>query len=293
MLSKLYVFIVFLFWGSIMFAQDLSQKEFVSQTFSHWQLINCQTTEVIPAKGMEFRIQHRFGAVDSFDDLYYQFLGLDLPANIRYSFGGALSDKLYIGIGRAKYGKIYDFEMKYKILRQTKDDSSPISLAAYFNTSAYTTSFPSVPENYYFEDSTTVFEYKLDHRLSYNTQFIIARKFSNKLSLQLATVFIYQNLVPVGKDNYTFAIPVSGRYKVGVTSSILFEFIHVINNKSENHVPPFSLAYEIVSTGHAFQIVLSSTQNLTEQEIYTSDSYDYLDGKFLFGFNIKRNFWRK
>ncbi len=284
---------ILLFASSLVYAQDGSDKEYVKQTFSHWQLINTQTTEVIPQKGYEFRIQHRFGAIEANEDLYEQFLGMDLPANIRIAFGYAINDRAYFGIGRTKNGKTYDFEAKYKILRQTKDNSTPVSVAAYFNTAAWTTDFPTTTENHFFTDSTTVFEYSTAHRLSYNTQIIIARKFSKSFSMQIAPVFIYHNLVDPGKENYTVAIPVSGRLKIGMNSSVIFEYAHALNNRSDDYVDPISLGVEFGTVGHTFQFVISSSQSFLEQNLYTQDSYDYNEGSFLLGFNIKRTFWRK
>jgi hypothetical protein len=77
-LRLILMFGVFFPCSGSLFAQGEDKPQYVSQTFSHWQLINCQTTEVIPQKGYEFRIQHRFGAVQMNEDLYKQFLGMDL-----------------------------------------------------------------------------------------------------------------------------------------------------------------------------------------------------------------------
>ncbi len=276
-----------------LYAQEVIEKEYVSQTFSHWQLINNQTTEMIPKKGYEFRIQHRFGAIQMNEDLFKEFLGMDLIANIRISFGYALGENFYMGVGRTKFDKTYDFEAKYRFLRQTKDNSMPVSVVAYLNTAIWTKDYPQLTEDYFYADSTTVFNYKFAHRVSYNTQLVISRKFSNKLSLQIAPIFIYKNLALIGKENHTAVISMSGRFKLGMKAAIIFEYSHVLNNRSSDYVDPVSIGVEWATVGHTFQFVISSTQDLLEQNIYTQDSYDYTKGYFLMGFNIKRTFWRK
>jgi hypothetical protein len=188
---------------------------------------------------------------------------------------------------------VIDFEAKYKLVRQTKDDSSPVSIAAYFDMGMNTTEFPETDENYFFEDSTTVFKYKFAHRLAYNAQVVISRKFSHKFSLQLAPVFIYENLVEPGKENHTLALTASGRFKTGINSSLIFEYGHAMNNRSSTYVDPISIGYEVGTVGHTFQLVLSSSNQFLEQKIYTENSYDYTDSYIILGFNIKRTFWRK
>ena len=71
-----------------------------AQPFKNKQLINTQTT-VIP-DGFDFTIQHRFGQIALDDSFYKEFLGFDLPANIRFSLSYKLSDRLYVGVGTNK-----------------------------------------------------------------------------------------------------------------------------------------------------------------------------------------------
>jgi len=54
---------------------------------------------------------------------------------------------------------------------------------------------------------------------------------------------------------------------------------------------PISFAYEIASSSaHAFQLILTSTDRILEQSIYSHETIDYSKGKFVLGFNIKRLF---
>ena len=99
------------------------------QPFKNKQLINAQTT-VIP-DGFDFTIQHRFGQIALDESFYGEFLGFDLPANIRLSLSYKLSDKLYVGVGRTRVGKTVDFEGKYLICEQSNDGSAPFSVALF------------------------------------------------------------------------------------------------------------------------------------------------------------------
>ncbi len=265
----------------------------VAGVFSTTQLINAQTTNLLETKGFEFKIQHRFGAFNLDESAYKQFLGLDLPANIRFGFGYAFSDRLNVEIGRTKVNKTYDLGLKYLVLQQTKNNAAPVSIALYGNMALGSDEFPAIGEHHYYADGTTPFQYEFAHRLSYNTQVIVSRKISHKLSVQAAAVFIYHNLVAAESDNHTMALPIGGRFRTGLQSSVLVEYAAVFNNHAPNHLNPMSLAYEVGTAGHVFQMVLSSSSSMLEQNEYTTPSVDYLEGEILLGFNIKRMFWSK
>lgn len=271
------------------------EKEYVTNVFLNTQLVNAQTTEVLPKKSWEFKIQHRFGKIGLDSTLYQEFLGMDQTANIRLSLAYSINDRFNVAIGRTKYLKNYDFEGKYQLIKQAKGQKIPVSVALYGNAAIRTEKFPSVPANSYFSDWTTDFEYKFAHRVSYSTELIISSKLSNAISLQLAPIYIHRNLVDPGQLNHTVALSFSGRMKIGLKSSVVFEYGYVFNSKyiADDFVHPASIGYEVGTAGHAFQIFISSTQSILDQQIYTNSSIPYGDGEFLLGFSIKRNFWRK
>ncbi len=212
---------------------------------------------------------------------------MDLASNIRLGFSVALNNKFYVELGRTKFGKIYDFGAKYLLLQQTKD-GAPLSIALYGDTGIRTGHFPEAPAGSTFSDGKP-FAYKFAHRLSFNSQLIMARQFSNHLSLQLTPVIIWRNLAPENENNLTAALTAGGRWKLNYKSSILFE----ISSKFNTHdkVMPISLAYEIGSSAaHAFQLIITTTDKILEQTIYTTPVSNYAKGKFVIGFNIKRIF---
>ena len=285
----------FLFSVCFASAQDDSLKsEYVENVFATTKLINTQTTEMLPKGGWQLMIEHRFGIIGTDSTVYHQFLGMDLPANIRLGAAFPISERWYWGFGRTKVDKTIDLESKYLILKQTKDSRTPLSMAAYVSIMMRTDPFPAEPPNSFFADSLTAFDYKFSHKLSFNTQLIISRKFGNRLSLQIAPVLIYENLVEIGRDNYTMAIPISGRYRFGLlNTSFLFEYAPVFNNTSDDFINPLSIGVEFGTAGHVFQLTVSSSNFILEKNLYTRPSGDYTDGEFSLGFNIKRTFWSK
>jgi len=254
------------------------------------QLINVKTTAIQQNKGFGFGIQHRFGAT-KFDEGFIQnFLGLDLAANVRFSFEFTLNDKLMLEIGRTRYGKFYDLGGKYLIFKQTADNSMPVSIALYENIAITTEKAPTYSSNATFDDGTA-FTYKFAHRLYYDNQIIISRKFSQRLSGQITGQFVWRNLtpyqVPHKEKAYVFAVPLALRYKLGYKSAIDFEIIP----NTHHRTMPISMAYEIASSGnHVFQITITNSERILSQNLLFNPTIRYPKDGFMIGFNLVRYF---
>lgn len=267
-------------------------KDYVTRTFYATSLVNVQTTEVIPMGQLKFAIKHRFGLADLDDNFVKDFMGLDLSSNIRFGFQIPLTPRLYIGVGRTKYKKQYDFESKYALLKQTYNNSTPINLSLYANLSISSDDFPEKLENYdYFEvDSTTEFNYNFNHRLAYNYQILLSRKFNSWFSALLAPQVTYRNLVDEGEENMLFALPVGFRFKVAMFSSIKFEYVPLFDGEGDK-ADPWGIGYEVGTAGHSFQFFISNSSYIMNQYINPGITSKLSDGQFYFGFNIHRYLW--
>ena len=122
---------------------------------------------------------------------------------------------------------------------------------------------------------------------------ICSRKISEKFSMQAAPTLIYKNLVVPGNENRMFSVPICFSYKTGLNTSVVAEYAYRFNNRPSKNAYPASIAWEMGTAGHIFQVVLSSSGELVESEIYSKDGYNYLKSNFALGFNIRRTFWKK
>ena len=260
------------------------------ESFSFSQLINAKTTFIRQTKGFGFGIQHRFGTTKFDENMIKNFLGLDLASNIRFSFEIPVSKRLMFEIGRTRYGKFYDIGGKYLIYKQTKDEKHPVSVAFYENIAVTTENAPQYSDQATFDDGRQ-FEYKFYHRLYYDTQLIVSRKFSEKLSAQITAELVWRNLTPYvthpKEESYVIAVPVSLRYKTGLTSAIDLE----IMPNTHHRTMPISLAYEIASSGnHIFQITLTNSDRILSQNLFFNPTLRYPKDGFMLGFNLVRYF---
>jgi hypothetical protein len=140
------------------------------------------------------------------------------------------------------------------------------------------------------------------NKVNYLYQLMIARKFSDKLSLQLMPTLIHFNLVPYGinNSNYVYSMGMAGKYRLTDKTTFTFEYARQLNmyenlmDKSGNiyqYTPDLlSLGIEVNTGGHQFQLYVSNTINSTPIDQLAKNSSPMKDGKFALGFTINRGF---
>ncbi|MFQ3580217.1 MAG: DUF5777 family beta-barrel protein [Bacteroidales bacterium] len=266
-------------------------KEYVEKTFRTTTLFHNQTTEMTPSRSFTLLINHKFGTADFSKpkDLINDFVGLDLTSNIRFAFEIPLCERFFITVGRTRYEKYYDISGKALLLKQTTDNSMPISLALYSETIITTKKLENPGKDFFFENGKE-FEYKFLHRFTYFNQVIISRKFNKTFSAQVAPCVIYRNLAPVNEDNITYSIPMGVRIRTSLMNNIVIEYAHVFN-RPKIEIMPSALMYEIVTSSHVFQVGFCTTDKILPPTIYNANQVSFLKNKIILGFNLHKTFY--
>ncbi|MEO1448052.1 MAG: DUF5777 family beta-barrel protein [Bacteroidota bacterium] len=252
--------------------------DFTYATFKTVRIINAHSME-IPAPGvLQLLISHRFGAINGGA---YEFFGLD-QASMRLGFEYGLNNRLAVGIGRSNIQKMYDSFIKFKILRQSSGKRKmPITLVAMSEIAANTLRWRD-PDRVNFFSS----------RLSYVHSLIIARKFSDRLSLQLMPTMVHRNLVETrAETNDVYSVGIGGRIKL--TGSVTFNFEYYYNlpdQLAEGFVNPMAIGFDIETGGHVFQLMFTNTQAMTTPIFLTQTEGRVEEGDIHFGFNLARVF---
>jgi hypothetical protein len=253
-------------------------QTYTTATFKTTRVINLQSVENAAAGVMDFRISHRFGFINSGA---YDLFGLD-QALMRFGLEYGVTDRLMVGVGRSNVNKAYDSFLKYKILRQGSGKHNiPISLS-YFGSAVCNTVKWSDPnrDNYF------------SSRMQYTHQLLIARKFNNDLSLQIAPTLVHKNLVPTLQDkNDILAMGFGGRYKLTQRFSVNGEYIYVLPNQiTSTFYNSLSLGVDIETGGHVFQLHLTNSTSMLEPGFITESVGQWKNGGIHFGFNVSRVF---
>jgi hypothetical protein len=255
---------------------DKPSKEFATAAFKTTHLILGQSIENVAKGHLNFIIAHHFGRVNEGS---YNFWGLD-QSTIRIGLEYGITDKLEVGLGRSSYQKTIDGFVKYKILRQN-NMNMPISISYFGGMAINTLKWEDPTRDNFFSS-----------RLSFVNQLLIARKFTDKLSLQLMPSFVHKNLVKrVIDQNNIFAIGGGGRYKLTKRLSVNAEYYQLLPGQTADDFDnSLSLGVDIETGGHVFQLFFTNSQPLFERGFITETQGKWNKGDVFFGFNIIRTF---
>ncbi|HUX97425.1 MAG TPA: DUF5777 family beta-barrel protein [Bacteroidales bacterium] len=286
-MKKIFIILTLSLILAPVFAQEeAAGPEAVTNTFNTATLIDNQTVASPYKGGLELQIHHRFSLIENVKNLY----GIYGAANTRLGLNYGITDRIMIGAGTTKDYKLQDIQWKYAILQQTTDNSMPVSLSYYGNMVIDA----RADENFGPEAS-----YKFIHRISYFTQLIIARKFSEKLSLQVAPSAFYFNSVPeysdtTGYKNFNLGIHAGGRYNIVGNHCLMLEYDQLLIKQDlsdDDHPKPnVTLGWEINTPTHAFQLFVANYSSIINQYNLLYNQNDLTDKKFLVGFNITVRF---
>ena len=260
-----------------------AQKEEVNYTFKTTRLIDGSTTESLGTGVLDLRICHRFGRINEGIGNFY---GID-NANTRLGLDYGITKCIMIGLGHNVLGKENDGFVKIKILKQRKE-GMPITLSFYGGMSIQTIKAPDLPS----PDQ----KYLFSNRLCYFNQLLIARKFSDRLSLMLMPSILHCNLVDSAKyNNNTIALGVGGRIKLSKRVAFTGEYYYRFTGKdnyvgSQKTYNSLSFGFDIETGGHVFQLHITNSPGISERVMLGQTTDSWANGDIHYGFNISRVF---
>jgi hypothetical protein len=178
-----------------------------------------------------------------------------------------------------------DGNVKYSIIQQNKDNSMPVSVTWFSNVVLDV------------RDKSNFFNYT--DRFSYFHQIIIARKISDKISIQIAPNLSHFNNIPGYKDgegkiqptlnNNHFAIAFSGRYKITNDLGLILNYDQPLTrHPTSNPRPNISFGLEVTTSAHSFQFFAGNYSGIIPQQNNVFNQNNYQKSQFLIGFNISR-----
>jgi hypothetical protein len=248
-------------------------------TFKTTKVVIGQSSENPPVGNLLLLITHHFGAINSG---YENLFGLK-QITVRLGLEYGATNWLGFGLGLNTLKNTWDGFIKIKAFRQsTGAKKVPITLTILGSTAIYTTKWQDPTRKNYFTS-----------RMSYSTQAIIARKFGERFSFQLAPTYVHVNLVPTPDDhNNIFSMGAGGRFKISDRVSINAEYYYLFPKQiaSTPAYSSFSTGVDIETGGHVFQIFLTNSMGENMESIITQTTGNWFNGNIFLGFNISRIF---
>lgn len=263
-----------------------NKSEPVNAAFKSTHVILTETPETNKKNNLNFLVVHRFGDIGSTEGGGKTLWGLDNSSDIYIGFEYGLTNNLDIDFGRSKYEQLIEAGLKYNFLQQTSDNSIPVAikLLAHIGLKPY-------------HVNTNVFD-DYSNRLNYFYQLIIARKFSSRLSLQVAPSFLRNNLpFPYleGNEQNIFSLSASGRFKITKRMGIVVDYAHPFSSfrdhsSSPKFYDPSGVGFEVETGGHVFTLNLTNAQAISPINYLSDTESKWTKGQYRLGFTITRIF---
>ncbi len=267
-----------------------SQKEYTDRPFKTTRIINGHSTEMLDKRILDVRIDHRFGDIDGDNGGVHTLFGLDQSADIRIAVEYGITDDVNIGFGRSKgagpWREILDGYAKYRILRQTTDNSMPLSLT-FLGTGAYT-----MMEEVSDATSPAAFQ-ESSHRMAYTSQLLISKKFGNSFSLQLMPTYSHRNLVAFEDENSVVAIGTATHLQITKVMGLLVEYYHGVETRTvggTDYQNSLGFGFQFDTGGHVFTLNFTNAGGLGENQFIPYTTQEWGEGQYRLGFTISRKF---
>ena len=270
--------------------KEAPKQKFARATFNSTRIINLQNTEIVSKGSLQFMISHHFSNIwtkDAGSQNLAELFGLNSGVAHTYlSFDYSPTNYLNLGLAAAGSSK-YEGWAKFRILRQqTGLKNIPVSVSFYTMCNVNTAKDPSITLTW--------------NKFSFMNQLLIARKFSDKFSLQLSPAWIHFNLVPYGinTSNEVFSIGIGGKYKLKPKLNLTFEYSRQLNMYENlvskgtvlNYHPDLIAAgLEINTGGHLFQFYIGSTTDGSNIDQLARNTSSLKDGNLALGFTLNRS----
>jgi hypothetical protein len=248
----------------------------ISGTFKATRIINGQSIETVAAHHLDYRVSHRFGAINTGS---YQLFGLD-QGYIYMGFDYGITDNLMVGFGRSSEQKMLNLYAKMKVLRQKNEGGTPISITLMGEGYADMLRYPI--EN----GRTNLSKY------SYMAQALIARKMSDRLSLQLSPTYLHRNRNNEhNESNDVISVGIAGRYKLSKRTAFVGEYFYVLPNQlNEKYKDALSFGFDFETGGHVFSLHFTNSTGMVSKQFIAETTDTWTDGGIHFGFNLGRSF---
>ena len=256
--------------------------EKVNYAFKTTKVINLQSLELTDYGVLDFKMMHRFGALNSGA---VNAFGLD-QASVRFGLEYGITHNLMVSLGRSNVNglKNADAFVKYRLMHQNTDNSKPVTLLMLVGTQ-YALINPNTPS----QEAPNA-----NQRSSFVFQAIVGRKFSEDFSLQLSPTYIVnaynERWTQIGVEPQNiWALGLGFRYKITPRTAFNFEYIPVLTSKG-NVINSLSVGLDVETGGHVFQFQLTNSAGLNETQFIANTNTQWNNAGIRLGFNLSRVF---
>ncbi len=260
-------------------------NEFTPATFKATGIVLSQSVETQKKHNLNFVIKHRFGDIGGEFGGSHTLWGLDVASDLYLGLDYGITNDLTFGVGRSRNDELFNFLLKYRLLKQKTDNSMPVSVTLF------------AQNGWKAREEINAGEFRpYSNRFSYVLQAIVARKFSQALSLQITPTYLLRPVKDFAADELNiFSLGFAGRLKLTKRFSLIADYQWVnglqrSTNLPEQYYNPLGVGIEIETGGHVFALNFMNAESIIENNFLANTKKSWENGGVRFGFTISRNF---
>lgn len=247
--------------------------------FTGWKVVNLPTNRTVERGSLLFLIGHRFNP--EVGDGYDAFFGLDGSSIIFLNLGYALTDRLFVNLGRSNADDDVELNLKARFARQ-QPGGWPISVGAQGSLNWFSGA-PSTGSRFRSE------------ALKLSTQLILTRAFGPRAGVAVVPGVLLNPASAEDGEGPLFTVGLGGRVNVHGSLALVGEWVPIVGGYArtatfgnDNRFDSWAGGLEIATPGHVFQIVVSNSVGLATDQYLRGGDLDIRDSELRLGFNIFR-----
>lgn len=280
--KSLSLLLILIFSAQTAFAQMERRRTITDEpeeVFLTMSLITMATSSNLERNNMNSTIMHNFGLISGGID---DFWGLDNGAAVRLGIDYGITDKLSVGIGRTSREDNVDIRFKYTVLNQMKSGKTPVEVAIKGDIGINT-------------QKESRFDFTFQERLNSFASVMVARKFNDSFSFQVAPMISHFSTVVIETEGQQtehthMGSGFGGEIRLNNHHSFSFEYYLVFGDRTAGTKNPAALSWQVDTGGHVFQMFIMSGTWFTEQHLLARTRTDFFAPDFRIGFNVNRVF---
>jgi hypothetical protein len=274
-------------------------KQEYARAFPGVTLTNLQTAETLDKGAFLYRIAHRFKAPTNVG--FDQFFGLDAGARMMGQLSFPFSDALMFTVARQGLQATFEFNAKWRLLREKTDGSMPLSVALLAGLDWKTLKQIADPNN----PTGDFLDRTASERFAYFAQLPVTKQLGNNLSVAVVPGVLLNGNINMTDEDPLVTIGLAGKFSFNQTYGIYVEAVPIVAgdetanpiiegspNLDDNGNPifydTFTTGLEIKAGGHVFHIFISNSSGNTTGQYMSGGDLDFFGGDFRLGFNIYR-----
>lgn len=248
--------------------------------FKGWKVVNTPTSRMVDKGDWLFLISHRF--FPPINEGYDAFWGLDGSGIIFLNLGYAITNNLFVNLGRSNSSDNVQLDIKYGLKGQYPGEKLPFAAATQLSL------------NWITEKSGDQDRFRSE-AFKFSFQGILSSRLVEGVGVNVVPAILLNQDSNKNGEDPLLTIGLGGRTHVWRSISVIGEWVPIVSGYTLtstfgefNRFDSWGGGIELDVGGHVFQIIITNSAGLTADQYMRGGGLDITEGDYRLGFNIFR-----